>query len=119
MAFTDPTGFELYKSDGISVTLVEDIRPGGGATGDSNPEDLINVNGTLFFSANDGSGMKLWKSTGPSYNAASTAPVTNQVFNKIDDMRNINGTLYFTAQVESGDREGAVADGWHQPRPDY
>src|SRR3954454_2843229 len=69
-------GQELWKSDGTAAgtTLVKDIYPGSGWTGgwyygysyqpnSSNPGNLTNVNGTLFFSASDGtSGEELWKS---------------------------------------------------------
>jgi len=41
--------------------LVKDINPGG----DSYPQYLTNVNGTLFFTADDGiHGWELWKSDG-------------------------------------------------------
>ena len=46
-------GNELWKSDGTEAgtTLVKDINVG---PDDSYPDDLTNVNGTLFFSASDG-----------------------------------------------------------------
>lgn len=43
------------------LSLVKDIFPGG----DSNPYGLININGTLFFIADDGEhGEEIWKSDG-------------------------------------------------------
>ena len=44
---------ELWRSDGTEAGtyLVKDINPG---VGDGGPSFLTNVNGTLFFSANDG-----------------------------------------------------------------
>src|SRR4051812_39880722 len=55
-------GYELWKSDGVNTTLVKDIWPG---IKSSNPCNLTNVNGTLFFVANDGlSGAALYKSDG-------------------------------------------------------
>jgi ELWxxDGT repeat protein len=56
----------LWQSDGTSAgtTLVKDIRSGSGG---SNPISLTNVNGTLFFQANDGvNGVELWQSDGTS-----------------------------------------------------
>ena len=44
------------------TTRVKDIHPGGNA---SNPGSLVNVNGVLFFAADDGvNGAELWKSDG-------------------------------------------------------
>ena len=44
--------------------LVKDIRPGSSS---SFPSNLTEVNGTLFFEANDGTnGRELWKSDGTS-----------------------------------------------------
>ena len=41
--------------------LVEDIVPG---TGSSNPRNLVNVNGTLFFTADGPDGVEMWRSDG-------------------------------------------------------
>jgi ELWxxDGT repeat protein len=52
-------GFELWKSDGTSngTVLVKNINP----IAASDPDQLVNVNGTLFFRANDGiHGAELW-----------------------------------------------------------
>ena len=56
-------GNELWKSDGTAAgtVLVKDINPGSSS---SYPGNLTNVNGTLFFAANDGTGHELWKSDG-------------------------------------------------------
>ena len=54
---------ELWRSDGTEggTALVKDIFPGGS----SSPGSLTNVNGMLFFAANDGvGGRELWKSDG-------------------------------------------------------
>jgi ELWxxDGT repeat protein len=54
-------GWELWKSDGTrtGTVMVKDINPGEGSSFDKTRfslsyGDLINVNGTLFFSASDG-----------------------------------------------------------------
>lgn len=65
-------GEELWKSDGTpeGTVLVKDIRPeervNGVATNfGSEPKNLIDVDGTLFFTADDGeNGRELWKSDG-------------------------------------------------------
>ncbi|GAB3325826.1 hypothetical protein GCM10027299_24440 [Larkinella ripae] len=66
---------ELYKSDGTvgGTVLVKNINPGNNAS--SFPSYLTNVNGTLYFTANDGTnGTELWKSDGT---AAGTVLVEN------------------------------------------
>ena len=58
-------GQELWRSDGTAAgtVLVKDISPGPQA--DSFPRYLTNVNGTVFFAADDGThGRELWKSDG-------------------------------------------------------
>ena len=49
---TNDTGSEIWKSDGTEAgtVLIKDINPG--STG-SNPGDLTNVNGTIFFRAGE------------------------------------------------------------------
>jgi ELWxxDGT repeat protein len=56
-------GVELWKSDGTAAgtVMVRDILPGAGS---SDPRSLVNVDGTLFFSATDVAGRELWKSDG-------------------------------------------------------
>src|SRR5262249_18949535 len=58
------TGRELWKSDGTGAgtVLVKDIKAGSAGSGASG---LRNVNGTLYFAADDGAtGMELWRSDG-------------------------------------------------------
>jgi ELWxxDGT repeat protein len=62
-------GFELWKSDGTAAgtVLVKDIDTSHtlGVPNSSNPYGLINVNGKLFFRADDGiNGTELWTSDG-------------------------------------------------------
>ncbi|MBV8386489.1 MAG: hyalin, partial [Acidimicrobiia bacterium] len=103
-------GHELWKTDGTNAgtVMVKDINPGqvGSAVDDSYDPYLTNVNGTLFFSANDGMhGRELWKSDGT---AAGTVMVKD--INLIPDgtvslsggsnpsgLTNVNGTLFFQA----------------------
>jgi len=92
-ATNSSTGKELWKTDlaGTSATLVNDLRLG---VATSNPSSLVNFNNTLFFQANDGTGIAIFKidSSGnpvklvasPSY----TVPANLTV---------VGNTLYFTA----------------------
>jgi ELWxxDGT repeat protein len=101
-------GRELWKSDGTAAgtVMVKDIRSGDVNYHfmSSNPKFLTNVNGTLYFTADDGTnGRELWKSNGT---AAGTVMVkdirsgdVNYHFMSSDpaNLTNVNGTLYFTA----------------------
>jgi ELWxxDGT repeat protein len=54
-------GTELWRSNGTpaGTVMVQDVNPGAG---NSNPQQLLNVNGALFFTADDGQhGPELWK----------------------------------------------------------
>lgn len=59
------TGYELWKTDGVTTAIVKDINPSNPYYG-SYIKNLTNVGGTLYFSADDGSGTgeELWKSNG-------------------------------------------------------
>ncbi len=97
VAGTAATGVELWKSDGTSAgtVLVKDISLG---TASSTPRNIINVAGTLYFSANDGSGYELWKSDGT---AGGTVPVKEIRLgpggSNPRNLTNVGGTLYFVA----------------------
>jgi ELWxxDGT repeat protein len=61
-------GYELWKSDGTITQLVSDINPGpnssypGYLSNSNGRGNMVVVNGTLFFTADDGShGIELWK----------------------------------------------------------
>ena len=62
-------GYELWKSNGTlgTTVMVKDIRPGSNGSWPSSTctTTLRNFNGTLVFTANDGTnGVELWKSDG-------------------------------------------------------
>jgi ELWxxDGT repeat protein len=84
----DDCGCELWKSDGSSsgTTRVKDIQPG--ALG-SNPAELTDVNGTLFFLA--AYGRELWRSDGTE---AGTVRVKAGFYAR--HLTNVNGTLFFS-----------------------
>jgi ELWxxDGT repeat protein len=108
-AATNPaTGTELWKSNGAAAgtVLVKDINPGVAnfAPLGSYPQGLTNVNGTLFFSANNGvSGRELWKSNGATagtvlikdINPGSSGGAPNS--SDPSYLKNVNGTLFFSA----------------------
>jgi ELWxxDGT repeat protein len=86
----------------IEPALVKDINelPGDSGTLDSNPLYLTDVNGTLFFAANDGiNWYQLWKTDGT---AAGTNLVGDIFPHGMGQLTNCNGTLFFV-----------VDDGFH------
>jgi ELWxxDGT repeat protein len=109
VASNGPYGVELWKTDGTTAgtVIVKDIRTGSAS---SSPASLTNVNGTLFFTADDdGSGHKdLWKTDG-----------TDAGTQKVKDLDNasgtplvaVDGTLFFTAKLTGYGRELWKSDG--------
>jgi eukaryotic-like serine/threonine-protein kinase len=98
------SGYELWTSDGteIGTYRVNDIYS---EIGSSNPTSLTNVNGTLFFTANDGlTGIELWKSNGT---LAGTMPVKDILSgiggSNPSNLTNVNGKLYFNARGKTSE----------------
>ncbi|MBV6624862.1 MAG: hypothetical protein KI793_18370 [Rivularia sp. (in: Bacteria)] len=105
----DNPDIELWKSDGTDAgtVVVKDIN----STASSSPDLFADVNGTLFFSAEDGStGRELWKSDGTeagtvlikdinpgSGSSISPTPVTAPTSNSGNKFADVNGTFYFVA----------------------
>ena len=76
--------------------MVKDIDPGPDG---SDPTHLTNVNGTLYFEANDGThGVELWKSDGTAAGTVMVKDIDPGADSSVpSDLTNVNGTLYFTA----------------------
>ena len=98
----DATGagddMELWKSDGTSsgTMMVKDVRPDN--TVSSNPLSLTNVNGTLFFTADDGiNDIELYKSDGTSYGTILVKEIKLGNSSFPQSLTNVNDTLYFAA----------------------
>ncbi len=100
-------GRELWSSDGTpeGTAIVADVSPG---TQSSYPQELTNVNGTLFFKTHNHylDTYSLWKSDG-----TSAGTVLLKEFGTFDSdaelgsLTNVNGVLYFNASVNATDRE--------------
>jgi uncharacterized repeat protein (TIGR01451 family) len=110
-------GFELWKSDGTAAgtVLVKDINPGGSSfpSTEADDDNLINVNGTLFFKADDGTnGIELWKSDGTT---AGTVLVKDIVPGSggttLANLTDVNGTLFFSALEGTSGEELWKSDG--------
>jgi ELWxxDGT repeat protein len=87
------------------------VRPG---LASSNPSNLVDVGGTLFFAADDGTnGVELWKSAGT---AATTTLVKDINPNGSDSsnpagLTNVAGTLFFRANDGTNGNELWTSDG--------
>jgi ELWxxDGT repeat protein len=95
---TNGKGRELFKSDGtaIGTMRVKDIRPG---SRNSNPKELTDVAGTLFFAANDGAhGVELWKSDGTPDGTVMVENIHPSGDSNPHDLVNVNGLLFFAAK---------------------
>ena len=96
----------MYVVDGnISNTkLLKDILPGEGS---SDPQRLVDLNGTLFFRANDGiHGDELWSSQGT---AATTQMVIDiypgAVGSAVNNLTKVGNTLFFSATTLANGHE--------------
>ena len=105
------TGSELWKSDGTAAgtVLVKDIKPeeDDPTYGGSNPTNLLNVNGTLYFTADDGiNGRELWKSDGTAAGTVLLKDINpGSASSDISELTIINDTLYFTADDGTNGKE--------------
>jgi ELWxxDGT repeat protein len=101
-----PYSFSLFAESTTGIpTLTRDISYGQAG---ANVRNLTNVNGTLFFSADndEGSGSVLWKSTGGGTGSGGTLDRTSKVseigFTSLSSFANVNNTLYFSANDGAG-----------------
>jgi ELWxxDGT repeat protein len=99
-------GVELWKADGTAAatTTVADLNPGSGR---SNPANLTNVNGVLFFTANDGAdSTELWKSGRAAAGTVMVADIEPGSANSSPLwLTDLNGTLFFSAADGTHHRE--------------
>jgi ELWxxDGT repeat protein len=102
---------QLWRSDGTQAgtKMVADINVGA----DANPKYLTNVNGTLFFQADDGlHGPELWRSDGT---AAGTVLVQDINLGATGSdpysLANVSGTLFFNANDGAHGHELWASDG--------
>ncbi|MEL6496111.1 MAG: hypothetical protein AAFQ41_13470, partial [Cyanobacteria bacterium J06623_7] len=121
-------GNELYVTDGTAegTQLVVDLRPGENNYGyiyGSNPNNLVEFNDRLYFSANNGeSGNELYVTDGTAEGTQLVADINPNVnfgYNGtayprgsyLGDLTEFNGKLYFTADNGESGRELFVSDG--------
>jgi ELWxxDGT repeat protein len=109
-------GRELWRSDGTAAgtTLVKDIHAGTGDSMGTSPSlYAANVNGTLFFEADDGvHGRQLWRSDGTAAGTRLTSHISQGQFNSIVyDLTNVNSTLFFSGSDGNGNDALYRSDG--------
>ncbi|RCJ21084.1 hypothetical protein A6770_30920 [Nostoc minutum NIES-26] len=108
-------GNELWKSDGteIGTVLVKDINPGSddSTIGVNYPDKITNINGTIYFTANDGiHGYKLWKSDGTQEGTVLVKDINlGAADTDIRHLTDLNGTLYFTSGDQLWKSDGTAA----------
>ena len=97
-AYDDVSGKELWKYDGVSVSLVADINPGSSS---SDPGALIAVGNTLYFRANDNtSGYELWKYDGTTTSLIEAIP--GRAGGYPNNLTALGNLLFFSAHDGSG-----------------
>ncbi len=96
LAFESAT-LEAYSAVLAKPYLVKDIKPGSSS---SSLKELINVNNTLYFVADDGiHGYEVWQSDGTNSGTVLLKDIStygNQ-YSSPYDLTNLNGTFYFFA----------------------
>ena len=107
------SGYELWKSDGTEsgTVLVKDINPTTNQSGNSNPQQLTDICGTLYFSARDGTnGVELWKSDGTTSGTTMVQDIGNT--NSVDSSSpqkilntTVDNHIFFTATDGTHGRE--------------
>src|SRR6266571_1677280 len=104
-------GYELWKSDGTGpgTVMVKDIRPGALDGVDSLlPQAMVNVNGVLFFVADDGvNGRELWKSDGTTPGTVMVKDINIYGSSNPSWLTNVGGILYFAAAEDDGTAYGS------------
>ena len=102
-------GYELWKSDGTpaGTVLVRDIHPGpiSGLVSSPFPDnaELTDLNGTLYFSADDGTnGEELWESHGSEADTLMAADINLAGSSSPRALTSVNNVLFFTADDGEG-----------------
>jgi ELWxxDGT repeat protein len=94
---------------GYYISRVKNINPGNA---NAWPSYLTDVNGTLFFTADDGvNGQELWKTQGTEATTVLVKNINGAAESSPANLINFNGTLFFSAQESATGRELWKSDG--------
>ncbi len=88
--------------------MVKHINPGAE---NANPYDLVNVNGTLYFAADNGTqGIELWKSDGTDAGTTLVKDITTGPGHSfLNNLTDVNGTLFFAEGANLWKSNGTAA----------
>jgi ELWxxDGT repeat protein len=106
-------GFELFVADaaGNGAQLLGDIYPFSDATdgaGVAAPSDFVELNGWLYFRANNGSGYKIWRTNGTTANIEEVA--VGAGYTNPTELTVLNNRIFFAADSSAIGRELWVYD---------
>jgi ELWxxDGT repeat protein len=89
--------------------LVQDLFVG---VGGASPQQLTNVNGSLFFTATTAeTGLELWKTNGTAASTSLVKDIRPGGSSNPTELTNVNGTLFFSAANEAENYELWKSDG--------
>jgi ELWxxDGT repeat protein len=115
IASSEASGVEFWKSDGTAAgtMVLKDINPGSNSSINHFANYSGYVNGTLFFTADDGTnGLELWKSDGTSEGTVMVKDIYPGEYGSIpSNLTNFNGTLFFIASDAAHGAELWKSDG--------
>ena len=103
-------GTELWKTNGVTTSMVKDIK----TSGSSFPDNLTDVNGVLYFTADDGvNGNEVWKSDGTSAGTVmlKNLNTTSNTGSNPTQLTAVGSKLFFVADDGSTGNELWYSDG--------
>lgn len=118
-AYSPDAGRELWRSDGTTAgtVRVKDLNPGSGCGScspyDSNPQNFINANGKVFFTARtQEQGEELWTTDGTSVGTILLRDITSgSIGANISGLTAVGSSVYFSASDNAGGYELWKSDG--------
>jgi len=106
------TGIELWKTDGTEqgTNMLKDLHPG---LPSGSPEQLTNVNGTLYFLADSdfANGYELWKSDGTEAGTVMVRDIGSNFATPAHNLTAVGNRLFFTFNDGVNGKELWTSDG--------